>query len=130
MSDTNTYFGLPLDMCEIYRLLNLTHKYDPNKYSFSQSDYIFDYLKSKNVKMSIYSTDKGQYILGYTIPEIHDVWHNFCKADDLIDILFNLKKLFYEETIKLNICLQNVTLEHMEGEPTLVAEAKPVVIVW
>lgn len=127
---SETYFGLPLNVCEIYRLLNLEDKYDPTNYSFRQVEYIQNLLKSKNVKMSVHSTDKGQYILGYTIPEIHDVWNNFCKADELIDILFNLKKLFYEETIQLNINLHNVTFEHMEGDPCLVAEAKPVVVVW
>jgi hypothetical protein len=148
------YFGLPLNINEIMRLLNITpHKPEQvakeytnsTKYTeYNESEYaeyfkyddqyakyltVKSYLKNKS-NIDIFSTDKGQYILGYTIDEIRDVWNNFTNVDELIEILNKLKNDFEKDINILNIDLFHVELERMENNPVYVNCPKPFIMEW
>ena len=68
--------------------------------------------------------------MGYEIKEINDVWNNFVDADQLIEILKQLKINFEEDMLTLNADLFHVELERMENDNIYVNYPKPFVIQW
>ena len=135
-----TYFGLPLNLDEIIRILNistlienyfelLTRQPTSNEINHIKYSQIKKYIKSCT-KLDLFMTDKGQYILGYEIKYIRDVWNNFTSADKLIEILKQLKDDFEEDIIILNADLFHVELERMENDNIYVNYPKPCVIQW
>ena len=131
-----TYFGLPLNLNEIIRILNLSTLMDNTFESFTRQIYDYEIYNKirKHIKSStnldLFITDKGQYILGYEIKEINDVWNNFVDADQLIEILKQLKINFEEDMLTLNADLFHVELERMENDNIYVNYPKPFVIQW
>ncbi len=138
ISNMPTYFGLPLNLNEIIRILNISTLIDDAFESFTRQIYdyeIYDkirrYIKSRSkLNLDLFSTDKGQYILGYEIKEIGDVWNDFVDADQLIEILKQLKTDFEEDMLTLNADLFHVELERMENDNIYVNYPKPCVIQW
>jgi hypothetical protein len=134
------YFGLPLNLDEVIRILNIsdliynkfeTSPYPIKDYQINSFKYeqINKYVKSCT-KLNLFSTDKGQYILGYKIKQIDDVWNNFTTADKLIEILNQLKTDFEEDMITLNADLFHVELERMENDNIYVNYPQPCIIHW
>lgn len=134
------YFGLPLNLDEVIRILNISELIDNNLelLRYPIKDYQMDsfkyeqinkYLKSLT-KLNLFSTDKGQYILGYKIQQIDDVWNNFTTTDKLIEILNQLKTDFEEDIIILNVDLFHVELERMENDNIYVNYPQPCIINW
>ena len=139
------YFGLPLNIDEIIRLLNISesnikefneHYYRDIKYhtSYFHDNYVkylivSSHLKNKT-KIDIFTTDKGQFILGYRIDEIRDVWNEFMNVDEFIEVLNKLKINFEEDINTLNIDLFHVELERMENTSVYVNYPKPFIIDW
>jgi hypothetical protein len=142
-----TYFGLPLNIDEIIRILNIStildnafelimnkqhnknrqlHDYDIEQFKIHE---IRKYIKSRT-KLDLFVTDKGQYILGYKIIQISDVWNNFINADQLIELLKQFKVDFEEDMLTLNAELFHVELERMENDNIYVNYPQPFVIEW
>lgn len=134
------YFGLPLNLDEIIRLLNLSSCIDDalNLFTKQPKNYEIIHVKyyqiRKFIKMhtelDLFATDKGQYILGYEIKQISDVWNNFTNYDEFIEILKNFKQKFDEDILTLNIDLFHVELERMENDEMYVNYPQPCVIQW
>lgn len=138
------YFGLPLNITEIIRLLNInisecnnptvSNKFGTVTYNLNDEHakylVVTNLLKKNKSKMHIFTTDKGQYILGYSVQEIRDVWNNFTNVDEFIEILNKLKNDFEEDINILNIDLFHVELERMENTSVYVNYPKPYIIDW
>jgi hypothetical protein len=134
------YFGLPLNLDEVIRILNISELIENN---FKSSPYpikehyinsfkyeqINKYVKSFT-KLNLFSVDKGQYVLGYEIKQIYDVWNNFTTADKLIEILNQYKTNFEEDMITLRVDLFHVELERMENDNIYVNYPQPCIIHW
>ena len=88
------------------------------------------HLKDASVNIKIFNTDKGQYIIGYELKEVSDLWNKFINMDELIILILKLKKQFYDEMQILNADLAEVTLEHMEGEHEIVKNPVPYIIAY
>lgn len=142
-----TYFGLPLNIDEIIRILNIStildnafelimnkqhnknrqlHDYDVEHFKIYE---IRKYVKSLT-KLDLFVTDKGQYILGYKINQISDVWNNFINVDQLIELLKQFKVDFEKDMLTLNAELFHVELERMENDNIYVNYPQPCVIEW
>ena len=142
-----TYFGLPLNLNEIIRILNISTFLD-NKFELIMNkqynknrqlhDYEVEHFKINEIrkyiksltKLDIFVTDKGQYILGYKINQITDVWNNFINVDQLIELLKQFKVDFEKDMLTLNAELFHVELERMENDNIYVNYPKPFVIQW
>ncbi len=142
-----TYFGLPLNIDEIIRILNIStiidnsfesimnkqHNKNRQLYDYDIEQFkiyeIRKYIKSCT-KLDIFVTDKGQYILGYKINQISDVWNNFINADQLIELLKQFKVDFEKDMLTLNADLFHVELERMENDNIYVNYPQPCVIEW
>jgi hypothetical protein len=133
------YFGLPVTKKEAFRLFNINYekiKYDieqKHKSSYYSTEcYLFDYLvchfEEIGLQLKIFSTDKGQIIVGYEIREPSDVWNKFINVDQFIIMLSNLKTQFALETKDYEINFREVELERMEGEPEIVRCPIPYII--
>ena len=135
------YFGLPVSCKEAIRIIGLNLELLiiqlKNKYK-NIGDYIDpyiieginDYFNQQFLKIKIFGTDKGQYIIGYELTEVSDVWNKFINMDEFIILILKLKKQFYDEMQVLNADLTEVTLEHMEGEPEIVKNPVPYIIAY
>jgi hypothetical protein len=141
------YYGIPVcieEACNIFRLNieDITEK-AIKKYKISENerayfytmqcvlaDYLNFYLNSKNIKIKLLSTDKGQYIIGYEITEISVFKYEFINSDQFILKLNNLKLQFMEEMEYINANLTIVTLEHLEDVPEIVNNPIPYVILF
>lgn len=105
------YFGIPVCIEEAFRIFGLNiqmvennlinkynekkSKYDCEKIKVSLCEliiYINKYLKKYFVEIKIYTTDKGQCIIGYEVEESTDLWNKFINVDDFIVLILNLKK--------------------------------------
>ena len=86
------------------------------------------HFKDASVNIKIFNTDKGQYIIGYELTEVSDVWNKFINMEEFIILILKLKKQFYDEMQVLNADLTEVTLEHMEGESEIVKNPVPYII--
>lgn len=142
-----TYFGLPLNLNEIIRILNISTFLD-NKFELIMNkqhnknrqlyDYDIEHFKIYEIrkyiksltKLDLFITDKGQYILGYKIIQIADVWNNFINVDQLIQLLKQFKVDFEKDMLILNAELFHVELERMENDNIYVNYPQPCVIEW
>jgi len=138
------YFGLPLTLIEIIRILGLDNDENidkiKNEHSRYYGCYLCDYLNkvlmNKQDKLEvhkiiqIYPTDKGQYVLGYEVVEVANVWDNLLSVDNMIILLFELKNKFKKDVTLLNIDLSYVSIEHMEGYPTYEKNPEPYILEW
>ena len=135
------YFGLPVRYDEAIRIFGLNletimnhikihQKYTGTYYDPYIVEYINMHLKNASVNIKFFSTDKGQYIIGYEIKEVSDLWNKFINMDEFIILILKLKKQFYDEMQILNADLTEVTLEHMEGEPEIVKNPVPYIIAY
>ena len=121
------YFGLPIKCQEAFRIFGIDieliksdlierkkiHPRYMGGWEFAiELNKHFEQCKKK---VRLYSTDKGQFILGYVMKEVADVYNNFINMDELVILLAKLKSQFGEEMLDLNADLSNVTLEYMEG---------------
>lgn len=125
-----TYIGFPLNIGEICRLFREAPPNDYREY-ITIDNIIENKLKGKS-NISIYSTDKGQYILGYKMDRFCDVWtNNMLDIDDaIVEILTHNKKLMKELNI-LGIDMSgNIEIEYMEGDPEIVRNPKPRIITF
>ena len=105
------YFGLPVTTYEAYRIFNINY----DKYKRDHFNFLNNYFKDNFTKINIFSTDKGQCIIGYEIHEISDVWNDFINIDQFIILITNLRTKFAIETKRLGANLERITLEKMEG---------------
>jgi len=87
-------------------------------------------LVKKKSELELYSTDKGQFILGLEIKEARDLWDNFIQVDDAIILILQKKKLVKELFEKAKIDLTEFDLEKMEGEPERVYNPLPYLITF
>jgi hypothetical protein len=140
------YIGLPVCYEEAFRIFGINiedsneiimQKFnvkDKNKiYYYHYIVYLERFLEDKNSEIKIYSTDKGQFIIGYCIQDNSDVWDKFVNIDETIINLLQLKSKFMKEMSELNANLSTVTLEYMEGDrdkPKVVSNPMPYVICW
>jgi hypothetical protein len=137
------YFGLPININEAIRIIKLDNdtminkikKDHPHYCTHLLYKYINEYLtKHQNInskhKMLIYSTDKGQFVLGYELIEISDVWNNIISVDKTIVLLLELKKKFHTDIRLFQIDLSCVAIEHMESEPTYENFPDPYILEW
>jgi hypothetical protein len=135
------YFGLPVKYDEAIRIfglnLELIMNYIKTHYQYTGTyynpfiiEYLNMHLKNASVNIKIFTTDKGQYIIGYELKEVSDIWNKFINMDEFIILILKLKKQFYDEMQVLNADLAEVTLEHMEGEPEIVKNPVPYVIAY
>jgi len=138
------YFGLPLTISESIRILGLDMDSDILKikkdYSSYYDHHLFIYLNkylvdkqdkiATNNIIQIYSTDKGQYVLGYELIEISDVWNNIMSVDNMIILLLKCKNKFNKDIKLLNIDLSHVEIEHMENYPTYEVLPEPYILEW
>jgi len=135
------YFGFPLNLEETIRILNITYLIDNaleqqqqidsnlNIEVFMQSE-IKKYLKNNNSKLNLFSTDKGQYVLGYEIESVSDVWNEFIDVNNFIVLLKNLTIEFKNELLILNAITSKVMFERMENTGVRMTNPKPCVIQW
>lgn len=136
------YFGLPVTCQEAFRLFGLDFervKCDiMQKHSLTENMYVDCYFvdhannffKSKNLKMRVFYTDKGQCIVGYKIENTSVFERKFVKASDFVNMLEKLDFRFRYEITIIN-CEENfnkITLEHIEDEPETVEGVEPYVI--
>jgi hypothetical protein len=135
------YFGLPVRYDEAIRIFGLnletimnyikTHyEHTGTYYNPFIIEYLNMHLKDASVNIKIFNTDKGQYIIGYELKEVSDLWNKFINMDEFIILILKLKKQFYDEMQILNADLAEVTLEHMEGEPEIVKNPVPYIIAY
>jgi hypothetical protein len=140
------YVGLPVCYEEAFRIFRINiedsnetimarfNVKDKNKiYYYHYIEYLKLFLKDKNSEIKIYSTDKGQFIIGYIIEDNLDVWNKFVNVDETIINLLQLKSKFMKEMDELNANLLTVKLEYMEGDrdnPKIVNNPIPYVICW
>jgi len=133
------YFGLPVTCKEAIRILGLNLQslvnQIKNKYKFIGEyldPYIIEginnYFEKQSLEIKIFGTDKGQYIIGYELKEVYDVWNKFVNTDEFILLILNFQKLFKNEMQILNTDLTQVTLEHMEGDSEIVKNPIPYII--
>ena len=128
------YLGIPVCIEEAFRIFGLNiqmiendiinkynekkSKYDCDKTTVSLWELIISinkYFKTYFIEIKIFTTDKGQCIIGYEVEEPTDLWNKFINVDDFIVLILNLKKKFAKEMELLNANLSEVTLEYMEG---------------
>ena len=137
------YFGLPITCQETYRIFDidlemvkrdLIERKNINP-RFADvccfADELNKHFKQCGKKVRLFSTDKGQFVLGYEIAEVSDVWTKFINMDELVILLAKLKSQFGEEMLDLKADLKKVTLEYMEGDeenPDTVSFPTPYVI--
>lgn len=121
------YFGLPVSLEEAYRLFD---EDDEDDYG----ENLNDFFKKENMKMRAYSTDKGQYIIGYVIHsdpiEGFDGKNGMKEVDSFIILLTNLKTLYHTEINKYKKNFKNVTLQAIENESIEVEYPQPYIIDW
>jgi len=135
------YFGLPVTCREAYRLfdenynqteLGIIEKYRLFRENPFTDPYMIEELNKfftrRGLKMRIYSTDKGQCIVGYIIDEASDVSYTFIDVDNFITKLTNLKTKFALEAAQYSSNFQHVTLERMENDPIEVSFPVPYII--
>jgi hypothetical protein len=134
------YFGIPLTCNEAFRIFGLDFEIIKQQLMVKNNwkrefihDYYFrdginDYFIKMSKKIRLYSTDKGQCIVGYIIEEPSDVWEKFINVDEFMTLLIKLKSQFAEEILDLKADLSEVTLEYMEGEPEIVRYPAPYII--
>ena len=128
------YFGLPLCIEDAFRIFGLDFdvavaeelkKRNWDKPKFGKMCFyplLDDYFESKGSKLKIYHMDKGQFVVGYEVPEPSDVWTTLINVDQMIMRLCELRMQFAQETAALNADLSEVTLETMEGDPDMAAK--------
>ena len=136
------YFGLPVTCQEAFRLFGLDfervkcdimqkHSLTENMYGDCYFvDHANNFFKSKNLKMRVFYTDKGQCIVGYKIENTSVFERKFVKASDFVNMLEKLGFRFRYEITIIN-CEENfnkITLEHIEDEPETVEGVEPYVI--
>jgi hypothetical protein len=140
------YIGLPVCYEEAFRIFGINiedsnetimtrfNVKDKNKiYYYHYIEYLKRFLEDKNSEIKIYSTDKGQFIIGYNMEDNLDVWNKFVNVDETIINLLQLKSKFMKEMSELNADLSTVALEYMEGDRDklkIVNNPMPYVICW
>jgi len=82
----------------------------------------------KNVGLQLYSTDKGQNILGLEVDGVSDLWTTFVSVDEAMIRILQTKKKLKDLINKANIDLSDFLLEKMEGEPERVYNPEPYLI--
>lgn len=136
------YFGIPVSCKEAFRIFGLDIESVKNrliergiKKSWISDCYFIEdlnkHLETYPVKIQVYSTDKGQNIIGYEVEEPSNVWSKFINVDDFVTLLIQLKVKFSEEMATIGADLSEVTLEYMEGDdenPEKVKNPSPYII--
>ena len=137
------YFGLPIKCQEAFRIFgidmemikrDLIERKKINVRLMSVYDFadeLNNHFEHRGKKVRLFSTDKGQFVLGYEIKEVSDVWYKFINMDELVILLEKLKSQFGEEMLDLKADIKKVTLEFMEGDeenPEIVNFPTPYVI--
>lgn len=134
-----TYFGLPLNLDEIIRLLNISNLVENDFESFTRQPYnheiirvkcnvIKKYINQYNIKLDLFKTNNTQYVLGYEIKQIYNVMNNFVNYDELINILKQLEKNFDDDIITLNVDLFHVELEKINDNNVYVNYPRPCIL--
>jgi hypothetical protein len=83
--------------------------------------------------LDVYSTDKGQYIIGIQVNEFNDMWNHFTNVDESITLLLKYKKLFKEKMRKASANTGHVVIEYMEScedDAEIIFDPEPYVINW
>lgn len=110
------YFGFPVSYQEAFRILK--QSLEPKDF-YSGSDILNklnEYFSKKNVEIRLFTTDKYQFIIGYEIPEIGDVWHKFVNVYEFINLLGQLREKFSIEMKLLDADISEIRIEYMEGD--------------
>jgi hypothetical protein len=70
----------------------------------------------KNTGLELHYSDKGQVILGLSIPETAYVFHDFVSVDKLVILLLQYKKKFLDVFKKTEIDITKFMFYPMESE--------------
>jgi len=95
---------------------------------FRVSDYTNAIEVINAAGLDLYSTDKGQYILGLRVKEVSDLWDTFVSVDDALILIQQQKKRFTDIIQREGIDLSDFMLERMEEEPLRVHNPPPYLI--
>ena len=84
----------------------------------------------KDAGLELHSTDKGQTILGFRIPETEQLCWNFKKIDDIVILLLEYKTKFKNLLLNTGINLYSFKFYEMEGDETYVTNPEPCVFTY
>ena len=124
------YFGFPVTIREAYRLFDVKFE-ETERTWFLQGmalQHLDTHFENLGLSIQLYSTDKGQCIVGYEIEEVSNVWSKFINVDEFINKLTTLKETFAQDINKYIQNFSEVTLEYMEGEPEKISFPIPYII--
>jgi hypothetical protein len=105
------YIGYPVRIMEAYRIFGQTMKYD--LYNYKNDTDLSKYLQK--YQLDLYSTDKGQHIIGFEIKEFNDMWNHFTNVDESVILIMNNKRIFKERMALAKADTTKVTIEYMES---------------
>lgn len=131
------YFGLPLNLEELLKILNVPIQFTPNEKYTTREEYITrEYYKllkivemetkSKMTHISLHHTDKGQIVLGYEIG-----YFDFIDIDNFTILMIDLKNKFEREIESFNIEPGTIlNLTRIEYDPLVVNNLKPYLVFY
>lgn len=136
------YIGLPLTAHEAARLfgLKITSPYAEDSWcrAYDLRDKINNWFESNGMKIRLYSTDKGQLVLGYLLKHASDVSNRFVSTTEMIMVLLEHKQLFMNEIKSYINNFEEVTIEahwpeahgpkYLENYPETIRFVEPFVI--
>jgi hypothetical protein len=123
------YIGYPVRMKEAYRIFGQQMQY--GEFDYKNDKIMSTYLREYG--LDVYSTDKGQYIIGIQVNEFNDMWNHFTNVDESITLLLKYKKLFKEKMRKASANTGHVVIEYMEScedDAEIIFNPEPYVINW
>ena len=110
------YFGFPVSYQEAFRILKQSLEPKDIHHACDILNILNKYLYEKNVEIRLFTTDKYQFIIGYEIPEIGDIWHKFVYVYEFINLLGQLREKFSIEMKLLDADISEIRIEYMEGD--------------
>lgn len=136
------YIGFPVSFAELCRLIStnpnitLLDPNPPNNISidliWKQIEILNKYMRPFDDKFEVSSTDKYQFVLGYTVE--YPVWEDrmsSMKGIDEVIYELNILKLKLKEVFrKAGICIDRVMISPMEGDPFEVLNPEAYVLEW
>jgi hypothetical protein len=78
--------------------------------------------------LKLFTTDKGQCILGLSIDEVGDLWDTFVPVDDALILILKAKAAFKQRIKAAGVDISEFDLERMECEPLRVKNPEPFLI--
>ena len=109
------YFGFPISYQEAFRIFKQSLEPKDFYSGFDIINKLNKYLSEKNVEIRLFTTDKYQFIIGYEITEVSDVWNKFVNIYEFINLLGQLREKFSIEMKLLDADISEIRIEYMEG---------------